>query len=253
MRHLVPTLIEHYKANRLNDGVKKRTIIIELTALSAYIQYINETAGSEYKKPKKFSRRETATPMPQVLSINEIAAFLEMLDGDVRTMVELMVFAGLRKDEVFSLEVKGVGIESETLTVQGKGGKWRNAPIPFKPLLDKLKDLCETRKEELLFISPRTGGKWVDIRKRITVAEKKANITKKITPHLFRHSFATAMVNGGTDIRIIQELLGHSEISTTQIYTHIADVSKRAATKEHVANVANEISKRKQNVTPDIA
>lgn len=244
MRHLNPALIEHYKAKRLGAGVKKRTINIELSALSAYIQFFNDSTKAGIAKPKKFSKRETDPPLPQVLSIEEIAGIIQSLTGDVKTMVEVMVFAGLRRDEVFSMAVDGVDIESGIITVQGKGGKWRNVPVSFQPLLDKLKTLCEERKEGLLFVSPRTGRKWVDIRKPIAKAAEKAGIKKIVTPHLFRHSFATALVNGNVDTRIIQELLGHSDIKTTQIYTHIADMSKRRATDTYVANVANAIAKQ---------
>ena len=82
---------------------------------------------------------------------------------------------------------------------------------------------------------------WVDIRRQIETAAKKAGISKHVTLHLFRHSFATALLNGGADIRVIQELLGHSELSTPQGYTQVADT--RAETARLVAMVANLQSK----------
>lgn len=153
-----------------------------MSALSAYIQFFNDSTKAGIAKPKKFSKRETDPPLPQVLSIEEIAGIIQSLTGDVKTMVEVMVFAGLRRDEVFSMAVDGVDIESGIITVQGKGGKWRNVPVSFQPLLDKLKTLCEERKEGLLFVSPRTGRKWVDIRKPIAKAAEKAGIKNSHPP-----------------------------------------------------------------------
>ena len=85
------------------------------------------------------------------------------------------------------------------------------------------------------------GKRIRDIRKPIREAARAAGVTKHITPHLFRHSFATALLNGGIDIRIIQQLLGHSELATTQIYTQVADASMRIATEHLVAMVAKAI------------
>jgi len=93
---------------------------------------------------------------------------------------------------------------------------------------------------------------WVDIRRQIETAAKKAGISKHVTPHLFRHSFATALLNGGADIRVIQELLGHSELSTTQGYTQVADTIKRAETARLAAMVAtlqNQAGKGKPHET----
>ncbi|MHB8149956.1 MAG: tyrosine-type recombinase/integrase [Desulfobulbia bacterium] len=251
MHQMVPMLIEQYKAQRLatvivsKTGIRrrisKRTVNIELSALSAYITWMNERWGSAYPRPKRFGKRETRPPMMHVLALSEVAAILENLDGDLRAMVALMAMCGLRKNEAFSLTAGDVDLVSRSIRVFGKGSKWRMVPVSSPALISRLKELVKLRPTGPLFVSPRTGKAWVDIRKPIRGAAKKAGITKHITPHLFRHSFATALLNGGIDIRIIQKMLGHSELATTQIYTQVADSSMRAATEELVAMVAKAV------------
>ncbi len=125
MRHLAPTLIEQYKAKRLADGVKKRTINIELSGLSAYITWLNETTGSQYKRPKRFGKRETKPPMMRPLTVDEMVAVIGALDGDIRTMIEIMASCGLRRDEVYGLRKIDYDQGGRTFTVRGKGGKER--------------------------------------------------------------------------------------------------------------------------------
>lgn len=229
IRHITGLLTEQYKAERLKTGVTKKTINNELSNLSAYITWLNESTGSTYPKPKRFSKRETTSPMPNVLNPTEIGNILRHLNGDVKTMVSLMGLCGLRRNEVFELTADQVDIKANTIRVFGKGQKWRVTPVASPLLLEQLSELCKKNPKGPLFISPRTGKAWVDIRKSLANAARIAGITKHVSPHLFRHSFATALINEGADIRIIQEILGHSEIATTQIYTQIADTSKRAA------------------------
>ena len=239
MRHILPSIIEQYKAARLADGVKKRTINIELSALSAYITWINETTGSDFLRPKKFGKKETMPDMPMVLSVQEIVAILRELDGDVRIMVSLMGLCGLRRNEVLHLSADQIDTDGRCIRVVGKGGKWRMVPVADTLLMDLVTKKAQQNPAGPLFVSPRTGRAWVNIKSALQTAARKAGITKKVNPHLLRHSFATALVNDGADIRIIQELLGHSEIATTQIYTQIAANSKRAAVERLVAQVAN--------------
>ena len=317
MRHLVPAFIEQYKAKRLATGVKKRTINIELSGLSAYIDWLNETHKHDYPKPKRFSKKEEKAPLPKPLSIEQFVAIIQKLHGDIRTMVEIMATCGLRKDEVFTLNVESFNQANNSLIVAGKGGKERVVPVSSpelvarilqaleirragflfppgrtgkqhvsrvrkltgvskemvltlkvecydqasntltvnektvkvtpRPLTDRLQQSCEMAKQGLLFPSPRTGKKYTDIRKSIGKAAKEAGIDrKKIGPHLFRHSFATGLLSLGEDIRKIQELLGHSEIATTQIYTQVDIAAKKSATDKlaaHVAKVAIGMSK----------
>ena len=242
MRHILPSLVEQYKAIRLAAGVKKRTINIELSGLSAYITWLNETTRSNYPRPRRFGKRETRPPMTRPLGVDEMVRIIGHLQGDVRTMVELMAFCGLRRNEVFGLRAIDYDHASQTLTVQGKGDSWRRVPVSAPELAMKLSEASQRGHESgLLFPSPRTGRQYKDIKKSIFAAAAAAGIEKRVHPHLFRHSFATALLNGGADIRIIQELLGHSELATTQIYTHVADLSKRQATDilaAHLATVA---------------
>ncbi len=238
MRHITPAMIEQYKAHRLGNGVKKRTINIELSALSSYITWLNSALGTKYEKPRPFSPRETRAPSPVVLTPDELAALISQLTGQVRTIVSLMAMCGLRQDEVFSLTVGQVDIDGRLLRIYGKGGKWRATPLP-EPLIDDMLARCDGRAADaLVFTSARTGGKVTDIRKSLRRAADMAGISKHVTPHLLRHSFATALVNSGENLRIIQEILGHADIQTTQVYTHIAAQSKRAAVDKLVAMVA---------------
>ena len=250
MRHLTPMLIEQYKAQRLKEGVKKKTINIELSALSSYLNWQNETTGSLHKLPKRFSRRETRPPLPQVMTIQELGDIISQLQGEMQIIVSLMGLCGLRRNEALTMTAKQVDFAGRLLRIYGKGGKWRMAPVEADGIMTRLNDLCKLRPEGPLFISPRTGRPWVDIRGQIETAAKRAGISKHVTPHLFRHSFATALLNGGADIRVIQELLGHSELSTTQGYTQVDDTIKRTETARLVAMVATLQNKAGKEIEP---
>jgi len=231
MRHITPALVERYKTHRLAAGVTKRTVNIELSALSAYIVWLNETIGSAYPRPKRYTKKQTAPPLPQPLQMDELVRLMVRLREPIRTMCELMAFCGLRRNEVFQMKKRDYDPVSQTLTIHGKGGKWRRIPVSFPELAKKLDERVNLpTSEALMFPSKKTGRAYTDIKKSINSAAAAAGINRRVTPHLLRHSFATALLNSGQDIRIIQELLGHSELATTQIYTQVADSSKRAAT-----------------------
>ncbi len=120
-----------------------------------------------------------------------------------------------------------------TIIVNGKGNKQGKVSLTRtaqEVVREQIKRLGKKGyKGELLFPSRKTGDALTDIRKPIKTAMKKAGITRRITPHMFRHSFATHLLEAGTDLRTIQELLGHEQISTTQIYTHVAMTRKQDA------------------------
>ncbi len=117
-------------------------------------------------------------------------------------------------------------------------------PVSSPDLAERILDALQRNESSpLLFPSPRTGRQYTDIRKALARAAKKAGVEKHIHPHLMRHSFATALLANGVDVRIVQELLGHSELATTQIYTHVVDLTKRAATDVLAAAMGKNVAR----------
>ena len=243
LRHITPHLVEQYKAARLKAPAKKsgagqvtatvkpRTINIELSILSAYFEFMNQNHGTQLVKPLRFRKRDTAAPMPIPLLPTELAQIINNLQGNIKTIVCLMAYNGLRRNEAFNLQAQDVDINGGNITIRGKGNKWRVVPVVAPELLELLKQAKKKIQIGTLLPNEETAEPYKDIRKAIRGAAKRAGITKHINPHLFRHSFGTALVGADINLRIIQGLLGHSEIATTQIYTHLnTAILKQGAT-----------------------
>jgi integrase/recombinase XerD len=181
--------------------------------------------------------------IPDILSIEEVNRFLESIPASGklkirdRAMFEMLYSCGLRVSEIVNLKMQNIDFEEELLRFRGKGNKERIVPIGEKSMQFLEKYLKESRGEikkglrtDFVFIT-RSGKKmtrqgfWKIMKKYA----RKINLDKNLYPHIFRHSFATHMIQRGADLRIVQELLGHSSISTTEIYTtldkkHIKEV-----------------------------
>ena len=176
--------------------------------------------------------------LPKALSIEEVDLLLnfnsekqsteDLRDG---VMVELMYAAGLRVSELVGLNVRDVDLDVGSVRTIGKGYKERLIPI-YETAVESISEYvtiirpihCQSQKQEALFLN-RRGSRltrqavWLRLRKLAI----KVGISSKITPHMLRHSFATHLLHGGASLRHVQELLGHSNIATTQIYTHLTD------------------------------
>jgi len=180
--------------------------------------------------------------LPDVITTGEMERLLEAPDDNTplgvrdRTMLELGYGAGLRVSELVGVLLADISLEAGFVRVLGKGDKERLVPIG-QLAVDKINDYLEFSRPRLasgrmspnLFIGQ--GGRKLTRQafwKRLKIWSKKAEIEKRLTPHTLRHSFASHMLEGGADIRVVQEMLGHVDISTTQIYTHIA--------REHLKN-----------------
>lgn len=190
--------------------------------------------------------------LPDVLSRDEVVRLIEAAEGESalavrdRSILELWYACGLRISEVGGLKLGDVVMEIEIIRVRGKGNKERLVPFgkyAKKSLLNYLQDsrpiLLKEKSYDTLFLSQKGGklsrmGLWGIFEKYA----KKARITRNITPHILRHSCATHMVEGGADIRTVMEFLGHADITTTQIYTHLdqkylKEVHKRCHPREN--------------------
>ncbi|MFA5019709.1 MAG: site-specific tyrosine recombinase/integron integrase [Candidatus Pacearchaeota archaeon] len=165
--------------------------------------------------------------LPEILTINEIKSMIDnTLNIKHKLIIKLLYGCGLRVSEIVNVKLQNLNFDENLILIKlAKGKKDRFVKIPDS-LKGELKNYCELNKGDYLFESNR-GGKLTikTIQKIIINSAKKAGIKKRVYPHLLRHSFATHLLEQGTDLRIIQKLLGHSDIKTTQMYTQISQAS----------------------------
>jgi integrase/recombinase XerD len=158
-----------------------------------------------------------------------------------RALLELLYACGLRVSEVIGLEVHQVNLEAGFVTVLGKGGKQRVVPLGqhareaiVEYLVGDRPRLLRGRPSRWLFV--RAGGKPVSrqtVWKLVRARARAAAVETHVSPHTVRHTFATHLLGGGADLRVVQALLGHADIATTQIYTHVAPERMRAVHRRH--------------------
>lgn len=196
-------------------------------ALNFFLKEVMQADSTLPWKSVRTSRREA----PEVLDRKEILRLLRHVQEPWKLAVALMFGCGLRVSECARLQVRDLDFARRMLHVRnGKRGGSRFVPIP-ESLVEALMCTTTTTDSEppagkrWIFASPRKEGRPISVRllqKVVSSAAKDAGLARKITCHTLRHSYATALLDGGTDIRFIQELLGHSDLSTTMIYTHVS-------------------------------
>jgi integrase/recombinase XerD len=197
------------------------TLIVFLSAIRyAFSNVLHKDITLNVKRPKKEKK------IPSVLTKEEVKTLLDSIDTKKsKLMVSFMYACGFRVSELTNLKVKDLNFEEKVGNVrQGKGKKDRVFNIP-EFLSEDLKVQAEKQKEkkkEYLFTGPKDKLSDRNLQKIIQKASKRAGIKKDVHCHTLRHSFATHLLENGTDIRTIQVLLGHSSISTTELYTHIS-------------------------------
>lgn len=194
--------------------------------------------------------------LPVVLSVEEIDALMvaagggELLDIRNRAMLELLYGSGLRISELLELRMSDLHINMGFLNITGKGNKERIVPIgaeathAIKQYLEQSRPHLKKVPGDILFVNSRGHAmSRVGFYKVLQNLTKKAGITKDVSPHTLRHSFASHLLANGVDLRVVQELLGHEDISTTQIYTHIS--------KQQLQQVYEEFHPRAQHKGDD--
>jgi len=219
-----------------NSNLSVNSRARHLTTIRVFFKYlvkrgkITENPSSDIEMPK------LEQALPDVLAIEEIIDIIEQPDATSlagirdRAILELLYACGLRCSELTDLKVNNIMTSSEIVKVRGKGNVDRVVPIGMSALKwvnhYKLRVRPSFERpvfsEDYLFLSKR-GAKLsrMAVWKIVKANAVKAGIDKNVHPHTFRHSFATHLLEGGADIRAVQEMLGHADISTTQIYTHI--------------------------------
>lgn len=203
--------------SQLFEGKSKNTIMLAAASLKFFYQEVLKKEFSDIKIPKKDKS------LPEVMSQEEILNLIEATDNrKSRLIVSLLYSSGLRVSELVNLKVDDLNLKEKLGWVRrGKGSKDRLFTIS-ESLSEELAKYLD-KKENTYVFSKEKPLTTRNIQKIIKGARLKAGITKKVTPHTLRHSFATHLLEQGTDIRVIQAVLGHSSLNTTQIYTHISN------------------------------
>ena len=218
--------VQAYLLSLRGKGLAPNTLNLHLAAIKFYARHI-------LKYYEKISIRFSKRPqrLPVVLSRVDITELLGVIRNQKHYLLLSLAYgAGLRLGEVRNLKLKDLDFNDGTLTVrQGKGGKDRVTIIPRKIRGDLAVFVEFKEMNDLIFESERGGQLSArSVQKIFDNSRRKAGITKEATFHSLRHSFATHLLEDGTDVRFVQELLGHSNIRTTQIYTHVMRPSLKA-------------------------
>ena len=201
------------------DTKSKNTIMLAAAALKFYFAEVLKKDLSKIPLPKKDKK------LPEVLTKDEVRNLIESTDTlKSRLIVSMLYSTGLRVSEIVNLKVSDVNLNDKSGWVRkGKGSKDRVFMLS-ESLCNDLKDYLSSRGKDNKFVFSKEKALTTrNIQKIIQGTRKRAGISKKTTPHTLRHSFATHLLEQGVDIRIIQTMLGHSSLSTTQVYTHISN------------------------------
>lgn len=194
------------------------------------IKFYYEKVLGQPRRCYAVSRAKREKTLPDVLSKEEVRAILSAVVTDLRLwcMFSVLYSAGLRISELLALKPDDINVSRSLIRVrQGKGRKDRFTLLS-KPLIKKLTEYRELYKPKVWLFERTPGEQFTEsiVSKRLKAAAQEAGITKRIYPHLLRHSFATHLIEQGTDLKIVKELMGHNSIRTTEIYVHIADTFK---------------------------
>jgi integrase/recombinase XerC len=224
-----------YAAHLSCRGASAATVARKLAAIRAFYGALLRAGLVEANPADLVATPKRESKLPRVLGRTEVAAMLDRIPADTpldlrdRAMLELTYSCGLRAEEVVGLDTDSPDFEGERLRVEGKGGKTRFVPIgePAQQALRRYLErgrhtLIRMADEKALLVS-KSGRRLhtSDVRRRLERWVHQAAVAGGVSPHTLRHSFATHLLEGGADLRAIQELLGHASLSTTQIYTRV--------------------------------
>ena len=226
-----------YLSQLKQSGRSASTIARRLASIKAFYRFLTAERYLRRDPAEVLEAAQKGLHLPKFLSVQDVDKLLEQpnlgtLDGyRDKTMLETLYATGMRVSELVSVPLRNVDLKMQYLIVMGKGSKERMLPLG-RTALKYLERYISVVRPQLLHGKPEGvrelfvtswGGPMTRqrVNELIEGYAKDAGITKRVTPHMLRHSFATHLLNNGTDLRVVQELLGHADISTTQIYTHM--------------------------------
>ena len=240
-------MLRRYAAGLAERGIAPATIARRLAALRALFR-TQMQAGARADNPAELlSSPKRPQRLPHVLKAGEVAALLDSIPAATplevrdRALFELAYACGLRAEELVTLDLEALDFDAEAVRVEGKGGKTRLVPLgeharqALERYLAKARPVLQTGDGDPALFLSKSGRRLStsDVRRRLSGWTRRAVARSpalaRAHPHALRHSFATHLLDGGADLRAIQELLGHATISTTQVYTRVESARLRSA------------------------
>jgi integrase/recombinase XerD len=235
--------LERYLAELRAEGLAASTITRRLAAARAFFRHRVLIGAAEENPAADVAPPRRARRLPRTLSPGEAERLIEAASGTTprdlrdRALVELLYGAGLRVSEAVGLERGGVDLDERLVRSIGKGGKERIVPLgrsaadALRRYLSRGRPFLDRRHLPELFLNAQGGaltraGAFLILRR---LAERAGLEPGRVHPHLLRHSFATHLLEGGADLRSVQEMLGHADLATTELYTHVTDRRRREA------------------------
>ena len=240
-------VMRDYMGYLMEQGLVKASIARKISAIRSFYRYLVREQVLTINPVQETSSPKLDKRLPEFLTQDEITRLLEAPDVSTpsgqrdRAFMELLYASGLRVSELAGLNLEQVDLDTREIRVMGKGAKERivligepaaNAITAY--LNDGRRKSMGEKKTNAVFLNYQ-GGRLTErsVQSLLEEYAKKSGIAKKVHPHVLRHTFATHLLDGGADLRVVQELLGHTSLSTTQIYTH---VSKSQAKKVYLAS-----------------
>ena len=228
-------------------GLRPRSRARHLISLRGFFKYLANEKIIDTNPTLQVDLPKTGLHLPNVLTVSDVEALIDAPDRQKpeglrdAAMLELLYGAGLRVSELIGLEMAAINLEAGFVRVFGKGSKERVVPVGrvavqvIQDYLDHARPLLLKHRSSTFLFVTRRGGPMTrqSFWNLIGRYGRLANLNKKITPHSLRHSFATHLLEGGADLRAVQMMLGHADIATTQIYTHVAHRQLVAAHKKY--------------------
>ena len=238
--------ITAYLGRKAQDGLSKRSSARLLSSLRSFFSWCVEEGEIKDNPCDRVESPKLGKYLPEVLSVEEVTAIIESVDLSKpggprdRAILEVLYGCGLRVSELTTLRMSKVFMDEGFVNVIGKGNKQRLVPLgemaadAIKAYLPMRPEPAAAAYEDYLFLN-RFGKPLsrVSVFNMVKYQAMAAGVNKEISPHTFRHSFATHLIENGADLRIVQEMLGHESILTTEIYTHIDSSTWHRSILEH--------------------
>jgi len=246
LRSVTPGHITDFLASRKRSGLEAASVRLDAVALRIFFRFLVARQGWLVNPAESLSLPRPEKHLPDTLGVEQVQKLIESIQPSDpqgsrdRAILELLYSSGLRVSELCAARLENLDLDSGFIRVTGKGSKTRLVPVG-NPAATAIRRYIESGRPPV--VRPWTGAEvFLSVRGKKLTPQRvwqlikqysaRAGIEANVYPHLLRHSFATHLLGGGADLRIIQELLGHADISTTQIYTHVEKSGLKAVIKK---------------------